>query len=1378
MQKPFVLNGIVQSMLVGFAVLMVAAASHAGSFTPGNLVVYRVGDGSGSLVLTGNPVFLDEYTPAGAFVQAVALPATVSGSNKPLVAQGAAGSGSAVEGLISNSADGQYVVLTGYDTPLPGPATLSGTACTGGSAVPRTVGLVRYDGTVDTSTALTDLACASNVRSAATTDGTNLWASGNQGNTGTGGVKYTTRGSTTSVQLNSTDTNMRQVLIFGGQLYGAVNGGAVSSIGTNLPTTGGQTDTALSLPGSGTSPDGLFFASLPGGTVLYLTDDTAGEIYKWSLVSGTWTANGTIAFAKARAIFGTVSGSTVTLYVRSSNDDTVIQTLNDASGFNATITGILSTWVMASANEVFRGVALAPFLPPTPTATATFTRTSTLPSGAPTRTPTQTATMTPTPTRTFTSTATPTATATAGPFTAGHIVVYRVGDGINALVSTGNSVFLDEYTTSGTLVQSVPLPTVISGAQKQLIASGSAKSEGMLTRSVDGQYLLLTGYATDLGGSSKLSSTAAATVPRTVGRVRFNGTVDTSTALTDFADLNNPRCATSTNGTDLWVGGAAGGVHYATLGSTTSTQLNTDETEIQQVNIFAGQLYASSQDINNVRLGTVGSGLPIATGQSLTNLPGFETATGNPDAFFFADLSSGAAGLDTLYVADDTAGQIQKYSLVGGNWISNGAVIAADVHGVTGVVSGAIVTLYATGTTGSDGTLYGFTDTSGYNGTISGSASTLITAPTNEAFHGVALAPVAPPPTQTPTPTITPGGPTLTPTPSPTKTPTRTLTPSATASPTSTQTPTATRTPGAFTAGNIVVYRVGDGTTPLTAGVGSPVFLDEYTASGTLVQSVGLPTSASGSNHRLIASGKAGTEGLLTRSVNNQYLMLTGYDAVVGTASLTTSAAATVARTVGRVDSAGTIDTSTALTDFSDGDKPRSAASTDGTNIWLTCGGKATANSDGVHYTTLGSTTSTQVSITFGDGRQANIFDDQLYISSANTTAVLVGEVGSGTPTSSGQTTTALAGFVDTTGQPEGFFFADLDGSPGGDTLYLIDESAGIQKWSLVGGNWSLLNAIAPTSDTLYGVTGVVSGTTVTLYATGSGASNDAGTLYTLTDSSGFNAPMSGSLSTLATVTSPGMEAFRGVALAPEPPGFVPPDKNTGTCEDAVAGHIKTLSACVTGCEIKQADTALKAKPFDEEACEQGAGKPASCRANYNKATAALLGKKIPICPACLGLAAQSDLADTVMNFVEQQAGQVYCSGTVPFGGDDPGFVPSDMHAGLCEDMVAKHLRKLAQCVVSCQTKQADAARKGKPPFDEATCELGAGKPLSCRAAYDKATTVAANTTVKVAGVKTLICPPCMSATAQEKLADSLMAFLNGTKGHIYCAGSTVLPPP
>jgi hypothetical protein len=347
-------------------------------------------------------------------------------------------------------------------------------------------------------------------------------------------------------------------------------------------------------------------------------------------------------------------------------------------------------------------------------------------------------------------------------FVPGNVVVYRVGDGSAPLANTGAPVFIDEYTPSGTLVNSVALPTVASGTNQPLIASGTAGSEGLLTRSVDGHSLVLTGYSTTIPATDSLSTTPAATIPRVVGRVTFDGSVDTSTVLTDFADGNNPRSAASTDGTQLWLGGADGGVRYTTLSSANSTRLSTDAKNIRQVAIFDGQLYMSSQKAA-LRVAAVGTGTPTAKGQSITNLPGFPT-TGNPDAFVFADLD-GQPGVDTLYVADDTAngGEIQKYSLFGGSWTANGAIAAAYVHGLTGVVSGVAVTLYATGNglAGTSGTLYTFTDTGGFGQNVSGTANVLATALTNQAFRGVALAPVgsatpSPVPSQAPKKTPSP----------------------------------------------------------------------------------------------------------------------------------------------------------------------------------------------------------------------------------------------------------------------------------------------------------------------------------------------------------------------------------------------------------------------------------------------------------------------------------------------------------------------------------------------------------------------------------------------------------------------------------------------
>src|SRR4051812_11245398 len=84
--------------------------------------------------------------------------------------------------------------------------------------------------------------------------------------------------------------------------------------------------------------------------------------------------------------------------------------------------------------------------------------------------------------------------ALAAAFGDGNVVVYRVGDGVTPLAVTGSPVFLDEFTPGGLLVQSIALPTTASGANRPLVASGTAQSEGLLTRSADGRFLVMTGY--------------------------------------------------------------------------------------------------------------------------------------------------------------------------------------------------------------------------------------------------------------------------------------------------------------------------------------------------------------------------------------------------------------------------------------------------------------------------------------------------------------------------------------------------------------------------------------------------------------------------------------------------------------------------------------------------------------------------------------------------------------------------------------------------------------------------------------------------------------------------------------------------------------------
>ncbi len=330
------------------------------------------------------------------------------------------------------------------------------------------------------------------------------------------------------------------------------------------------------------------------------------------------------------------------------------------------------------------------------------------------------------------------------PFTAGDLVVVRVGTGTGSLVNTGNPVYLDEYAIDGTLVQSIALPVAANATNHPFVLGGTSTTEGALNRSADRRFLALAGYATAPGGSTSLGGSSSSTINRVVARVDFTGAIDTSTALSDWASGQSPRSAVTDDGADFWVAGGGGGVRLAALGATTSASISTTVTNLRVIGIADGQLYVSTASGSAVRIGSVGTGLPTTSGNVIANLPGFPTA-GSPNGYFFADLDATVPGVDTLYVADDgTSGGLQKYSLVGGAWTLNGSITASGVRGVTGVVNGGTVTLFATtgaSSASGGGALYKFADPTGYNGVVSGLATTLVTAAANTAFRGIAFAP-------------------------------------------------------------------------------------------------------------------------------------------------------------------------------------------------------------------------------------------------------------------------------------------------------------------------------------------------------------------------------------------------------------------------------------------------------------------------------------------------------------------------------------------------------------------------------------------------------------------------------------------------------------
>ncbi|HTY50936.1 MAG TPA: hypothetical protein VMB48_14700, partial [Steroidobacteraceae bacterium] len=350
-------------------------------------------------------------------------------------------------------------------------------------------------------------------------------------------------------------------------------------------------------------------------------------------------------------------------------------------------------------------------------------------------------------------------------FTAGDLVVSVEGNGSNtAATSSGNTgsdagSYLDNQaapltlyqfslngTSSATQTGSLLLPqTSVAGGNYAVSGEYGSSSEGTLQLSGNGQYLTIMGYAVnaetynstqDLNGAgtalaqspniSTNTSTTQPNVARVIALIGANGSVNSTTAISNVFNGNNPRSVYTQNGTSFYISGQGtagddtGGVFYVSgLGATTATPITGVDTssssngsynqDTRDVQIVNGQLTVSvdssegskSHDIDGI--GTLGSaGSPptgtlnkqptILTGLGGTSTGGAITLNGSngnsindtngesvylsPDNYFYANST-------TLYVADTGdpkngskgagtdapgLGGLQKWSLVDGSW--------------------------------------------------------------------------------------------------------------------------------------------------------------------------------------------------------------------------------------------------------------------------------------------------------------------------------------------------------------------------------------------------------------------------------------------------------------------------------------------------------------------------------------------------------------------------------------------------------------------------------------------------------------------------------------------------------------------------------------
>ncbi|NBX87304.1 MAG: hypothetical protein EBQ97_02145, partial [Bacteroidetes bacterium] len=346
-----------------------------------------------------------------------------------------------------------------------------------------------------------------------------------------------------------------------------------------------------------------------------------------------------------------------------------------------------------------------------------------------------------------------------------------------------------------------------------------------------------------------------------------------------------------------------------------------------------------------------------------------------------------------------------------------------------------------------------------------------------------------------------------------------------------------------FIPGNLVVLVAGDGTTTLSSAA-AKITLKEISKTGSTsgLKSVVLPSSISGTNRRLVQSGSATSEGCLTLSEDSRYLTCVGYDTTVGTASVVSLT--TPKRIIARIDSLGTVNSSTQTTSYG-GNNIRGAVTSDGSTFWTT------GANTGVVNISLGTTgAGTVVSSTITNTRWVNIMNGQLYVSSSSGTYQSISAVGTGKPTTTGNSITSLSGLPTTTGgSPYGFLFLDRSPSISGpDLLYVADQTLGILKYSFDGSTWTARGSVTGNA---WGLAGFYNASTskVELYVTLGTTANNS--LYKIEDAASPSSNITNSSSAISSVGTQLYSAganniLRGVAFTPYSNPYSP-DLTVGT---------------------------------------------------------------------------------------------------------------------------------------------------------------------------------------------------------------------------------------
>lgn len=321
-----------------------------------------------------------------------------------------------------------------------------------------------------------------------------------------------------------------------------------------------------------------------------------------------------------------------------------------------------------------------------------------------------------------------------------NLVVIRIGSGAQTLALNGNSMFLDQFATDGTYVQTLAIPDTGAsgmigiGLNNVNVTSGSVTASG-LTRSADGRFMVAAGYNTSLGYGGNLNDSTAVAVPRGIGLIDSQAQYDLAVSSTNSVYSQTFWRAAVTDGTNnFWGAAGAGGTYYFGFDAAPET-VQSQFVNVRGMAVFNGSIYCAGAVSGN-------NGILKLDGMPTTS------AAANPTLLFAA--STGTSDMEVspngnlIYVADDRAipnGGVQRWEFNGSIWSMtytlNTGLGDAGARYVTADFSGPEPVVYAITKEVDNNRIVAFVDAGA--GSL---GNTLASAGVNQTFRGIRFGPI------------------------------------------------------------------------------------------------------------------------------------------------------------------------------------------------------------------------------------------------------------------------------------------------------------------------------------------------------------------------------------------------------------------------------------------------------------------------------------------------------------------------------------------------------------------------------------------------------------------------------------------------------------